>query len=104
AIAGHTVGFCEPPPWVEPSTQMLCQCERNTRPPMSAYVFKAFIAFCDLVSGCWPPSHDRITMSYFDKPPTVFHMVCESASMRVPPPKPVWNRSAPRPDPELVSA
>ena len=59
----HTAGAWLPPPWVEPSIHTLCQCDRNTRPPRSAYALSASIAVCGLVSGCWPPSHDRITMS-----------------------------------------
>src|SRR6185295_17369029 len=31
-------------PVVLPSIQMLCQCDRNTRPPMSAYALRRFIA------------------------------------------------------------
>src|ERR1041384_6144129 len=49
-------------PVVLPSSPMLCQCDRNTRPPRSAYALRRFIASCDLVSTCCAPSHDRIPM------------------------------------------
>ena len=38
-------------PSVSPSIQMLCQCDRNTRPPRSAYAFTASIAACGFVLG-----------------------------------------------------
>src|ERR1051325_4915660 len=50
-------------PWLRlpasPLTQMLCQCDMNTRPPRSAYCLSAFIASCGLDAGYWAPSHDR---------------------------------------------
>src|SRR5688572_26113218 len=45
------------------SIQMLCQCDANTRPPISVNSLSASRDVVGFVLGFWPPSHDKNAMS-----------------------------------------
>src|SRR5690606_38193554 len=81
AIRGHPCGAWVGTPF-SPEIQMLWKCDRNTRPPRSAYALTASIAACGFSEARWLHSHENIARSYRASWSTLPHSVLAGANAR----------------------